>query len=147
MLEADGFALVGNGELGVDRGRHRVLAQQPGAEAVHRGYPGPFQRTAYSGGFGKLLRQFLAHVGGGLFGKGDGQNAQRVDARLHQAAKVFHQHGGLSGAGPGHYAGVLWEAGHLDGAGLRGSELDRVHSVPSAASTNAWRARDRQASR
>ena len=131
LLHAPGFGGIEHAELRVDAGEHGVLAQQSRAEAMHRGDPGALQLGACFGLLLEGLRQLLAHVAGGLFGEGDGEDAQRIDAGAHQLAEVFHQHGGLAGAGSGHDAGIEVPLGHIDGIELIGSEGHAAHA-PSA---------------
>ena len=60
LLQAPGFALVGDCELGVDAGEDRVFAQQAGAEAVHGGDPGALQSGArFRGCRGRPRASFL----------------------------------------------------------------------------------------
>ncbi len=136
LLEAPGIAWIGHREFRIHRGEHRVLFQQPRAEPMHRGYPGPFELGA---DLRTSLGQLGAYVGGGLFGEGDGENALRVCAGLHQLAKMFHQDSGLAGAGTGHHAGVERRPGNFDCRALGGSENDFRHAPSTAATGTSMR--------
>ena len=86
----------------------------------------------------KAAASFVAHVAGGLFGEGDGQDAQRVDAGFHQPAEVLDQDGGLAGAGAGHDAGIEVAAGNVQGfelAGVNGAALMRPPPLAAAAAS------------
>ena len=95
LLHAPGFTLVGHAKLRVHAGEDRVLAQQACTKAMDGGDPGALQAGADFRVVVERRGQFLAHVARGLFGKRDGQNAQRIDVFRYQAAEVLNQHSGL----------------------------------------------------
>ena len=136
VLHAPGLARARHRELGVHSGKDGVFAEQAGAETVHGRNPGPLQRRADGVVVVKGIRQLLAHVAGGFLGERDRQDAERVHAGRDQALEIFHQHGGLTGTGAGHHAGVELAVFDIDGGKLACCELDRAHAS-SASATGA----------
>jgi len=91
---------------------------------VNGGDPGGFEFTAEGFVVGETFEQLRLHVGGRLFGEGDGGDGAGVEVILFdEAAEALDENGGFAGAGTGDDAGV--EVAPIESVGLFGSEIRR----------------------